>query len=159
MPEESLTDIPAYAPDEIVTSESTRSARLKWAIVVDSALPAGRMVNAVACIAAATGEAIEGMQGPGGPDASGYPHPGLAWAGCTVLGATAERLANTRAKAVAAEGVWVADMPLSAQTNRVYDEYLAELAGTQPADLEVCAISMVGPRETVDGIVKKLKLL
>jgi len=150
---------PAFAESEIVTGESTRSARLKWAIVVDTALPAGRMVNAVACVASATGVAIGGLEGPDGVDASGQPHPGLPWAGCTVLGTTAERLANVRAKAIAAEGVWVADMPLSAQTTRVYDEYLATLAETAPADLEVCALSIVGPRATVDALVKKLRLL
>jgi hypothetical protein len=150
---------PGYSPDEIVTGESTRAARLKWAIVVDTSLPPGRMVNAVACVASATGVAITGLEGPGGPDASGHEHPGLPWAGCTVLGASAERLANVRAKAIAAEGVWLADMPLSAQTTRVYDEYLSELSSTAPAELEVLALSIVGPRATVDAIVKKLRLL
>jgi hypothetical protein len=150
---------PAFAPDEIRTGEPTRSAPLKWVIVVDTALPPGRMVNATACVAAATGEAIGGLLGPEGTDAGGHTHSGLPWAGCTVLGATAERLANVRTKALAAEGVWLADMPLSAQTTRVYDEYLETLADTVPADLEVCALSIVGPRATIDGLVKKLRLL
>jgi hypothetical protein len=150
---------PGYAPHEILTGESTRAARLKWAIVVDTALPPGRMVNAVACVASATGVAIDGLEGPCGQDASGHEHPGLPWAGCTVLGASTERLANVRAKAIATPGVWVADMPLSAQTTRVYDEYLTELSTTAPAALETCALSIVGPRATVDAIVKKLRLL
>ncbi len=150
---------PAFAAEEIETGESTRAARLKWVVVVDTALPPGRMVNAVACVASATGVAIGGLLGPDGADASGRMHPGLPWAGCTVLGATAERLANVRAKAVTAEGVWLADMPLSAQTTRVYDEYLSTLAGTEPADLQACALSIVGPRATVDALVKKLRLL
>jgi hypothetical protein len=37
-----------YAPEEIATHESTRSARLKWVVVVDNAVPVGRMVKAVA---------------------------------------------------------------------------------------------------------------
>lgn len=151
--------IPAYLPHEILTGESTRSARLKWVIVVDESLAPGQQANAVACVAAATGAAIEGLQGPGGTDASGYEHPGLAWAGCTVLGASAEKLAGARAKAVAVEGVWVADMPLSAQTTRVYDEYLETLAGTEPAELGALALSIVGERASVDRIVKKLRLL
>ncbi|WP_291056987.1 DUF2000 domain-containing protein [Herbiconiux sp.] len=151
--------IPGYLPHEILTGEPTRSARLKWVIVVDENLAPGQQANAVACVAAATGAAIDGLQGPSGADASGYEHPGLAWAGCTVLGASAEKLAATRAKAVAAEGVWLADMPLSAQTTRVYDEYLETLAGTDPAELGALALSIVGERASVDRIVKKLRLL
>jgi hypothetical protein len=158
---------PAYRPEEILTHESTRSARLKWVVVVDTALEPGRLANAVACVAAATGEAVRGLQGPGGADAGGTEHPGLAWAGCTVLGAGAEQLANVRAKAVTAaasaesdeDAVWIADMPLAAQTTRVYDEFLAELARTEPDQLQSLALSIVGPRATVDRIVKKLKLL
>ncbi len=37
-----------FHPDEIDTAGSTRSARLKWVVIVDEALPVGRMVNAVA---------------------------------------------------------------------------------------------------------------
>ncbi|MCS5735048.1 DUF2000 domain-containing protein [Herbiconiux daphne] len=153
------TDVPGYSPDEIRTGESTRDARLKWVVVVDTALEPGRTVNAVACVASATGLAIAGLEGPSGADAAGHEHPGLPWAGCTVLGASAERLATVHAKAVAAPGVWMADMPLSAQTTRVYDDYLRELAATDPADLAVCALSLVGPRAAVDAIVKKLRLL
>jgi Protein of unknown function (DUF2000) len=148
-----------YQPEEIVTSEPTRSARYKWAIVVDTTIPAGLMANAVACVAASTGARVEGLIGPGGPDASGQPHPGLPWAGCTVLGGPAEEIAAVRARAAASDGVLVADMPASAQTNRVYDDYLAELAGTKPDDLRVCAFSVFGPRNRVDKLVKKLALL
>ncbi|MGA1835433.1 DUF2000 domain-containing protein [Herbiconiux sp. 11R-BC] len=150
---------PGYSPDEIDTGADTRAARLKWVIVVDSELPAGRAANAVACVAAATGQAIEGLLGPSGADAAEHAHPGLPWAGCTLLGATAERLANTRAKALAAADVWLADMPLSAQTTRVYDDYLAALAATAPDALAPLALSLVGPRPTIDSLVKKLRLL
>ena len=159
--------IPAYRSEEILTHESTRSARLKWVVVVDTSLEAGRLANAVACVAATTGEAVRGLQGPVGADASWFEHPGLAWAGCTLLGASAEQLAAVRAKAVAAgaaaadsaDALWIADMPLAAQTTRVYDEDLAELARTDPAALQSLALSIVGPRVTIDRLVKKLKLL
>ena len=95
----------------------------------------------------------------GGPDASGYAHPGLPWAGCTLLGGIPEEIAAVRSRAVASEGVLVADMPASAQTNRVYDGYLAELAGTKPEDLGVSAFSVFGPRNRVDKLIKKLTLL
>ena len=159
-----MTDAPGvpqlgYQPDEIVTSEPTRAARYKWAIVVDTTVPAGRMANAVACVAAATGALVSGLVAHGGPDSSGHVHPGLPWAGCTILGGSPEEIAAVRARAITSEGVLVADMPASAQTNRVYDDYLAELAGTKPDDLNVTAFSVIGPRNRVDKMVKKLALL
>ena len=153
------TAAPGFADDEILLGEPTRSARLKWVIVVDTALDPGLSANAIACVAATTGAAIAGLTGPGGSDASGHEHPGLPWSGCSVLGASAERLATVRTKAVAAEGVWVADMPQLAQTTRVYQEYLTELAATAPEQLGTLALSIVGPRAAVDALVKKLRLL
>jgi hypothetical protein len=127
-----------YQPEEIVTSEPTRSARYKWAIVVDTTVPAGLMANAVACVAASTGALVTGLIARGGPP---------------------EEIAAVRARAAASDGVLVADMPRSAQTNRVYDDYLGELAGTKPEDLGVSAFSVFGPRNRVDKLVKKLALL
>jgi len=150
---------PSFETHEITTSEPTRSARLKWVIIVDKTTAPGRMVNAVACISATTGAAVEGLVAHGGADASGSVHPGLPWAGCSVLAAGAEQLLNVRAKAVAVEGMLVVDMPLAAQTNRVYDDYLVELATTESADLALTAVSLVGPRAEVDAIVKRLSLL
>ena len=152
-------DVPGFLPTEVITDEPTRNARLKWVVLVDPAVPAGEMVNAVACIAAATGAAVDHLLGPGGPDADGVHHPGLPWAGCSVLTATAEELAAVRAKAVASPGVLVVDMPRSAQTHRVYDGYLAELATTAPADLACRAVGLVGPRNRVASLTKRLPLL
>lgn len=148
-----------YAPDEVITSEPTRSAKYKWVIVADAGIPAGRMVNAVACVAATTGALVDGLIARGGPDASGHDHPGLPWAGCTILTGTSDEVVAVRAKAAASDGVLVIDMPAAAQTHRVYDDYLAELAGTAPDDLGVCAFSVIGPRNRVDKITKKLSLM
>jgi hypothetical protein len=148
-----------YAPEEIVTAEPTRSARYKWAIVVDTGVPAGRMVNAVACVAATTGTQVDGLIAHGGPDASGHEHSGLPWAGCAVLGGTAEEIAAVREKAMARPDIVVVDMPAAAQAHRVYDDYLAELAQTEPGDLRVCAFSVFGPKNPVEKITKKLDLL
>jgi hypothetical protein len=154
-----MTPTPSFDSSEIATHEATRAARLKWVVVVDRDLPAGRMVNAVACVSATTGALVDGLVASGGQDASGVEHPGLPWAGCSVLATSAERLENARAKAVAAPGLLVVDMPLAAQTNRVYDDYLAELATTAPSELAVSAVSIVGDRAEVDAIVKRLSLL
>jgi hypothetical protein len=155
------TDTPqlAYMPEEIITSEPTRSAKYKWAVIVDTTIPAGRMVNAVACVAAATGAFVDGLIAHGGPDASGHAHPGLPWAGCTILGGTPGEIAAVRSRAASSQDMLLVDMPAAAQTHRVYDHYLAELAGTDPGDLGVCAFSLVGPRNRVDKITKKLALL
>ena len=47
----------------------------------------------------------------------------------------------------------------AAQAHQVYDHYLPELASTGPADLNVCSFSLVGPRNRVDKITRKLHLL
>ena len=148
-----------YSPEEIVTSEPTRSARHKWVIVVDTSVPAAQMVNAVACVAATTGAFVDGLIAGGGPDSSGHAHPGLPWAGCTILGGACAEVAVARARAASHPDVLLVDMPAAAQTHRVYDHYLAELARTDPSDLAVCAFSLIGPRNRVDKITRKLALL
>lgn len=148
-----------YAPEEIVTGEPTRSAKYKWVIVVDTGIPAGQMVNAVACVAATMGAHVDGLIGHGGPDASGSAHPGLPWAGCAILGGTAEEIAAVRERAAARAGILVVDMPAAAQAHRVYDDYLTELAQTEPAKLSVRAFSVFGPKNPVEKITKRLTLL
>jgi Protein of unknown function (DUF2000) len=156
-----VSEVPrvGYAPDEVITSEPTRSARHKWVIVADTGMPAGRLANAIACVAASTGALVDGLIARGGPDASGQQHPGLPWAGCTILGGDAAQVAAARVRAAASGDLLIVDMPAAAQAHRVYDDYLAELAGTTPDDLSVCAFSLVGPRNRVDKVTKKLTLL
>jgi hypothetical protein len=50
-------------------------------------------------------------------------------------------------------------MPAAAQAHRIYNDYLGELARTEPDELAVCAFSVIGPRNRVDKIAKKLALL
>jgi uncharacterized protein DUF2000 len=148
-----------FEPEEIRTDEPTRSARLKWVIVVDEALPAGRATNAAVCVASATAAGVTGLLGPDAKDAGGSAHPGLPWVGCTVLGASAAQLGAIRAKAVGSAGVFVADMPTYGQSTRVYDEYLQQLSETDTADVAYHAISLVGPRNRIDKLVHRLGLL
>ncbi|MEV4570176.1 DUF2000 domain-containing protein [Nonomuraea sp. NPDC049419] len=148
-----------FAPDEIDPTAPTRAARLKWVIVVNDALPAGRAVNAAVCVAAATSSAVTGLLGDDAIDASGAAHPGLPWAGCSVLAADVATLRTIRAKAAAAETCHVADMPAAAQHTRVYADYLATVKETAPEDIEYYAVSVVGPRNKVDKIVGRLPLL
>ncbi|SEP71741.1 DUF2000 domain-containing protein [Microlunatus flavus] len=148
-----------FAQDEIRIDEPTRAARLKWVVLVDATLPAGLAVNAAVCVASATTAGVGGLLGPGATDAAGSDHPGLPWAGCSVLGAKPEQLATVRRKAAAAEGVFVADMPEAAQSTRVYAEYLDQVGTTAAEDLRYLAVSVVGPRNRVDKLVGRLPLL
>ena len=148
-----------FEPEEIRTAEPTRSARLKWVIVVDEALPAGRATNAAICVAAATTSAVTGLLGPDAKDADGSVHPGLPWAGCSVLAAPVERLGQIRARATESLGVFVADMPVQGQATRVYDEYLQQVGETAGAHLAYHAVSLVGPRNRIDKLVHRLGLL
>ncbi|PTL72172.1 DUF2000 domain-containing protein [Rathayibacter caricis DSM 15933] len=148
-----------FAPDEIDTAASTRSARLKWVIVVDAALPAGRAVNAAVCAAAATSAGVTGLLGPAAVDADGSVHVGLPWAGCSILVADRAALAVIRSKAEAHDEVFVADVPVAAQETRVYDEFLAAVAEAGADAMEYLAVSLVGPRNRVDRIVGRLALM
>jgi hypothetical protein len=68
-------------------------------------------------------------------------------------------IAAVRERAAARADILVVDMPTSAQAHRVYDDYLAELADTEPGELGVCAFSVFGPRNPVEKITKRLALL
>lgn len=144
---------------EIQPGSSTRSARLKWVIVVDAGLPTGRVVNAASCVAGATVQAVSGLLGPDATDEAGSVHPGLPWAGCSVLTGGAQTLQKVRARAVAQPEIYVADMPLAAQETRVYDDYLSQLSSSPAEEILYVAVSLVGPRKQIDRIVGGLKLL
>jgi len=148
-----------FEPDEIDTSAPTRAARLKWVVIVNRALPAGLAVNAAVCVASATSPAIAGLLGEGVNDADGTWHPGLPWAGCSVLSADTETLRSIRAKAEAHPETFVADMPAAAQQTRVYEEYRESVSGSSGDDIEYYALSIVGPRNRVDRLVGRLPLL
>ena len=154
-----MTSTVGFLPHEVDTGAPTRSARLKWVVVVDESLPAGIAANAAICVAAATAAEVDGLLGPAAVDADGGAHPGLPWAGCSVLRASGEQLAAIRAKADASEHVFVADMPAAAQLTRVYDEYLQAMAGAASGAVPYYAVSVVGPRNRVDRIVGRLALL
>lgn len=148
-----------FTAAEIDTSAPTRAARLKWVLLIDQDLPAGRAVNAAICASAATTAHVSGLLGPAALDRNGSEHPGLPRAGCTVLSATAEQLSTIRAKAAASDNVFVADMPAPAQHTRIYDEYLDQVSVLAPDELTYYAVSLVGPRNRIDRLVGKLSLL
>lgn len=145
-----------FAPDDIRLEQPTRDAPLKWVVVVDAELAPGPALNAAVCVAAATAAQVDGLLGPEAHDPHGGRHPGLPWAGCTLLRGSREQLAELRDKAALWEDSYVADMPLAAQETRVYADYLARVAaeGAPP----YAALSLVGPRNRVSKAVKRLEL-
>ncbi len=147
-----------YAPDEVSTGERTGAAKLKWVVIVDRSLSPGQAVNAAVCVSAATAPAVPGLLGPGGSDASDHWHPGLPWAGCSILAASSVELAAIRRQAIDRR-LLAADMPGAAQATRVYDDYLRGLAKTDPDDLALLAVSLIGPRNQVAKLVRHLELL
>ena len=148
-----------FAAEEIDQAASTRDLRLKWVVVVDQALPAGRAVNAAVCVASATTTRARGLLGSDAIDADGGSHPGLPWLGCTVLGAESERIRAIRAAAAERYEIALVDMPTQAQHTRVYDDYLYGVSQCRVRDLDFYAVSLVGPRKTVDKLVKGLALM
>jgi len=156
---QNLTTTVGFEPDEIDTGAPTRSARLKWVIVVNEALPPGLAANAAICVAATTSADVAGLLGEGVTDAAGTWHPGLPWAGCSVLVADAATLRSIRDRVHPLDDVYAADMPAAAQQTRVYDEYRAAVAGSPADAIEYYAVSIVGPRNRVDRIVGRLPLL
>lgn len=148
-----------FAPEEVDFSLSTRQARLKWVVVVNADLPPGRAANAAICAAAPTVAAVPGLLGADAADAEGTVHPGLPWAGCSVLVADSATLRTVRAKAASRTDTFVADVPAAAQSTRVYSDFIAAVGKTQTEDIDYCAISIVGPRNPVDKMVGKLPLM
>ncbi|MFF5566561.1 DUF2000 domain-containing protein [Streptomyces sp. NPDC012623] len=148
-----------FAPEEMDYSLSTHQARLKWVVVVSSDLPPGRAANAAICAAAPTVTSVPGLLGAEAADAQGAVHPGLPWAGCSVLVADPATLRAIRAKAVSRADTFVADVPVAAQSTRVYSEFIAAVGEARTEDIDYCALSIVGPRNRVDKIVGKLPLM
>ena len=101
---------------------------------------------------------MPGLLGPGGNDASDQWHPGLPWAGCSILAASPDELTTIREKAINRQFL-AADMLAAAQATRVYDDYLRELAKTYPDDMALLAVSLIGPRNQVAKLVRHLELL
>ncbi|MFJ9080163.1 DUF2000 domain-containing protein [Streptomyces sp. NPDC102278] len=154
-----LTTAVGFTPEETDYSLSTRQARLKWVVVVDSDLPPGRAANAAVCAAAPTVASVPGLLGANADDAEGVVHQGLPWTGCSVLVADSATLRAIRAKAASRTDTFVADVPAAAQSTRVYSEFITAVGKTRTEDIEYCAVSIVGPRNWVDKTVGRLSLM
>jgi hypothetical protein len=146
-------------PEDIDSGALPRSTRLKWVVIVNEDLSPGLAANAAICAAAATSAQVPELLGADTDDADQNVHPGLPWVGCSVLVADAETLRTIRAKAAAHPEMFVADMPAVAQQTRVYEEYVAAVRQTAAEDFQYSAVSVVGPRNRVDRLAGRLRLL
>ena len=155
----STSTVTGVTAEDIDTIAPPRGARLKWIVVVNEDLSPGLAANAAICAAAATSAQVPGLVGADVDDADRNIHPGLPWMGCTVLVADAATLRTIRAKAAAHSETFVADMPAVAQQTLVYEEYAASVRETPTQDFQYAAVSIVGPRNRVDRMVGRLRLL
>jgi hypothetical protein len=145
----------AFAPDEINHSAPTSKARLKWVIAVREDIPAGAAANAIACVGAGITTRVPGLIAPGPTDAGGRSHYALPWAGCTILATNQDQLTRIRDLATRDDTEVVA-MPQLAQDTRVFAEVEAGI--TAQHDPELLAVAVVGPRNAISRIVRKLPL-
>ena len=146
-----------YSPDEMSTGQRTGAAKLKWVVIVDEGLSPGQAVNAAVCVAAATAPGVPGLLGPGGPTprtAGTRACPGRA-----ARSSPPARPSSPIRQQALDRKLLAADMPGSAKATRVYDDYLRELAKTEPGDLALLAMSLIGPRNQVAKLVRDLELL
>jgi hypothetical protein len=148
-----------FEAGELERTASIRDARLKWVIVADGSVEEWRRANAIACVAAAIGERVPGLNGPEEADADGTPHPGLPWIGVSLLAGEPADLAALRVRVAEVPDVLVVGMPVAAQRARSYADYRTVLADTPTADLQELAIGLIGPRKTVERLTKRLRLL
>lgn len=70
----------------------------------------------------------------------------------------ARRPGRSRCWAAGSPDVFVADMPNLAQRVRVYDEYLQGLSEAPQTGLEYYAVGLIGPRNRIDKLVRRLPL-
>lgn len=88
-----------------------------------------------------------------------YSTPVSPWAGWSILATDTDTLSTWRQAAAGEDLLRIVDMPEVAQTSRIYDEYLDQLADRKQEDLACSATSLIGPRSKIDKLVHKLSLL
>ncbi len=139
--------------DEIAAPEPCRCV-----IVVDQALPVGKVANAVAVIALTLGKRHPHLVGPDLIDASGWAHPGLIPIGITVLAADLVELNKVRAKALKGD-IDVVDFPFQGQETNDYAEFCARVRDITTDNLKYIGVGLFGTRKAVGRVVGRFPLL
>jgi hypothetical protein len=143
----------------MTTGQESNNGVLRCVIVVDDSLPPGLAANATAMVALTLGATVVGLPGAALIDANGARHPGLIPQGLPVLRASADRLSDLRAQAIASQDVGVIDFPSEGQQTTDYDEFRSRVAGTPTSGLRYLAILLYGQRRAVNRLTGSLALL
>lgn len=144
---------------ELSTAADTETTRV--VVVVNKNLDAGRAMNTAAHLALGLANLI----GEGGRrdlkfldfvDGNGQLHPSISARSLIVLRGTANEIRTTRLKAVETAIPFV-DFT-STMTGDTYVEQLQRTAATPESDLEYAGIALIGLKEMLQPLTKKLSL-
>ncbi len=131
----------------------------KLVIVVRDDLPAAQAANAAAVLGLALGGRLTGSVAPDSPDASGALHAGLNPHPVPTLVATSEELQDLHDRALLLEDAVVVGFNEVARRSRTYAEYVEALAAAHPDDIDFVGLAILGPRNQVTKLTKRLSLL
>jgi hypothetical protein len=127
-------------------------------IVMDRALKAGHMANAIAVIALTVGQRHPSLVGEPLVDASGFAHPGLIPIGIPMLRAERNELSEIRLRAID-RGCDVVDFPVQGQQTKNYSEFLDMTSLIKNEDMIYTGIALIGQKKTINKIVRDLELI
>ncbi len=131
----------------------------KLVIVLRDDLPAAHAANAAAVLGLALGGRLSGSVAPDSPDASGALHAGLNPNPVPTLVAPREELRDLHERALRLEGAVVVGFNEVARRSRTYADYVEALAAAQPDHIDYVGLAIVGPRNQVTKMTKRLSLL
>lgn len=127
-------------------------------IVLDKALPVGRLANAAAVIALTIGQRHPILVGEPLIDGAGVTHPGLIPIGIAILAADQVDLPAIRQKGLAAS-CDVIDFPVQGQETTNYAAFRDVVASVPAAELTYVGVALVGQKKEIGKIVGNLGLL
>ncbi len=133
----------------------------KCALVIDSDLSLGLMVNTSAVLAMTLGKKIEGIIGSDIVDACGNAHIGITNTPLPILKGTKEKIREIREK-LAHENIaelLVVDFSDVAQSSKNYKDYKDKLSITNTEDLNYLGIALYGNKKDVNRFTGNLPLL
>lgn len=133
----------------------------KFALILEANMPCGVAINTVGHLSAQLGTLAAELAGEGVTDATGNRHSGIPIFPNVILKAPQEELRLRLALAgslAEKNGLLVLDYPEQGYTTATDDEYRAEIAKADEADLKFLGILIFGPRKRVNEITRGLEL-
>jgi len=130
----------------------------KLVVILREDLSPAIAANAGAVLGLGLGGRLEDSLAADGKDADGGVHAGLNPHPVPTLVASGERLREIKAEADE-QGLTVVGFNEVARRSRDYTEYLDTLAATPAQDIEYAGVALVGSRNAVNRITKRLELM